>query len=766
MTPTRVAMLSALALMAHQVGGKAVRDALYLSEFAVTTLPRMLVLASALSIAGALVSARLLTRLGPARLIGRLFVGSALLSIAEWSAYPVAPGPVTVTVFLHVAALGSLLISGFWAAFGEAFDPRTVRRTVGSVAAAATLGGVLGGAVAERVGTTFGIAAVLPVLAVMHVACAWLTSRLPLPEVSDAEPVVSADDRRADGDGAGPETGVRTLRSTPYLRDLAAVVVLTAVVGTLVDYVFKARATLAFTDGRELVRFFAIFYTGVSVLTFLVQSIAGRRALERVGLTVTMASLPAVVGLGAAGALIVPTLAGATWLRASEQVLRSSLYRGGYELLFTPLAPRQKRGIKSIVDVAFDRLGDVVGAALVALVLLALPAGSLPVLLVLSLVAAALGLWIVRRLGRGYVTELEKSLLRNRVSLDEEDVLDRTTRTTLMTVRGLRIVATGPSGRDPGPPAPAAPAVASDAARDDPDPAPAEDDDEPRLRDLRSRNADRVVAALARSEPPSAAEVGEMIALLAWDAVSQAAIDALRRSGDEAVEPLAAALVDPEQHFAVRRRVPRAMAGRSGPRVIDALTRGLEDRRFEVRYQCGLALARIRRDRPDRAALTPGAVFAVVAREARASASVWRGQRLLDDAGGESDWSRFGSAEVDRVIRERSTRSLEHVFTLLSLVLPREPLRVAYCALHDDDAVLRGTALEYLESTLPREICEVLWPHLEADLHARPAPLPGEDRDAALERLLRSNRSIMARLEEAAQSPRPDLSSERDAFDA
>ena len=38
-----------------------------------------------------------------------------------------------------------------------------------------------------------------------------------------------------------------------------------------------------------------------------------------------------------------------------------------------------------------------------------------------------------------------------------------------------------------------------------------------------------------------------------------------------------------------------------------------------------------------------------------------------------------------------------HVFTLLAVVLPRQPLRIAYRALRSDDRRLRGTALEYLE---------------------------------------------------------------------
>jgi hypothetical protein len=41
------------------------------------------------------------------------------------------------------------------------------------------------------------------------------------------------------------------------------------------------------------------------------------------------------------------------------------------------------------------------------------------------------------------------------------------------------------------------------------------------------------------------------------------------------------------------------------------------------------------------------------------------------------------------------------VFSLLSLVLPREPLQIAFRGLQSSDRQLRGTALEYLEGVLP-----------------------------------------------------------------
>jgi hypothetical protein len=84
------------------------------------------------------------------------------------------------------------------------------------------------------------------------------------------------------------------------------------------------------------------------------------------------------------------------------------------------------------------------------------------------------------------------------------------------------------------------------------------------------------------------------------------------------------------------------------------------------------------------------------------------------------------------------------VFTLLSLVLPREAIQLAFRGLQTDDEHLRGTALEYLDTVLPGAIKQRLWPFLEPRQTKRPA----RSRDQAVAALLRSNRSILLNLEE------------------
>ena len=114
----------------------------------------------------------------------------------------------------------------------------------------------------------------------------------------------------------------------------------------------------------------------------------------------------------------------------------------------------------------------------------------------------------------------------------------------------------------------------------------------------------------------------------------------------------------------------------------------------------------------------------------------------------DTDYDKTPSA-AEKVLRQRSNMSLEHVFTLLSLILPGEPLQVAHHGLLTNDASLRGTALDYLDNVLPSEIRDALWPYLEPAAHE---PLATASAEEVVGRLLASHKSIQLHFGRAAQA--------------
>jgi MFS family permease len=745
-TATVAAMLCAAAMIAQQVGAKATRDALFLSSFGPEALPSMVMASAFGSIGFVLLAGRLLAWLGPARMVPLAFAVSGVLLIGAHELERAAPRAGAVAVYLHVASFGSVLISLFWSLVAESFDPRTAKRRVAWIASAATLGGVLGGIAAERVAVVLDVRRVLLLLAVLHLVCAVSVRRLR----SSAPAQRRSQEER-------PASALRLLRSDRYLRSIGMLVVALALGVALLDYTFKTQAVAAYGTGAPLLRFFAAFYTVTGLLAFFGQLGLSRLALERLGLAHTISSLPLSLAAGGVLSLLAPGLGSAVGLRGLEAIVRACLYRPAYELLYTPVPPAEKRSTKTLVDVALERIGEILGGLTLRLVLSASAPSAIAVLSGLVSVLGVAALVVARGLHQGYVRALERSLLSRAVELDPSQVLDHTTRSVLLVTHtqvplpsatphspapvmgaadpletGLFVLtasAGAEAGASPQPPAtagaPAAPASVPAGPPADPLLA--------RLAELRSGDAARVAAALKQA-PLERTEAAHAIALLAWNEVSGHALEALRAAGPRIVGQLLDSLLDPEEEFAVRRRLPRVLAAVPAQRAVEGLLRGLEDRRFEVRFECARALARIHLEQPG-LEISAQRVFDAVLRETAVRRELWLSRRLLDgaDAGG-GEWA------LDERLRGRAARSLEHAFTLLSLALPSEPLRVAFRSLHTGDPGLRGTALEYLESVLPASVRDALWPFLEPERTAMPPP--ARSRQEILDTLMRSSAEV------------------------
>ncbi len=95
----------------------------------------------------------------------------------------------------------------------------------------------------------------------------------------------------------------------------------------------------------------------------------------------------------------------------------------------------QKRSAKSLIDVAFDRLGDAVGAALVRLIVIAAPAAQSSVMLVAAMVTSLLAIGVASRLNRWYLRTLEASLVTRGSQLADDGTVDPSTARVVRSIR-------------------------------------------------------------------------------------------------------------------------------------------------------------------------------------------------------------------------------------------------------------------------------------------------------------------------------------------
>jgi ATP:ADP antiporter, AAA family len=724
---TLFALASATLMIAQQVAGKATRDAVFLSHYDVTDLPKMVILAAVLSMLAVILMSRLLVSFGPWRVIPFAFGISGIIFIGNWWAYLKAPAIVAVSLYLQIAIFGAVLISGFWSVVNERFDPHTAKHTIARVAAAATLGGVLGGLLAGQVAAALDLRSMLLVLGVLHFVC-FITVRAI---------VESRRGTRGEQPSATMESRLQLLLTHRFLQLMGLLMVLVAIMAALVDYAFKSEAAARLASGEELVVFFGQFYAAVGVLTFLVQSVLGPPILKRYGIGITLAVMPAVlIGVGLVGIAAIGKLWSIVILRASQVALTNSFFRSAFELLYTPLPAPTKRPTKTIIDVASDRLGDVLGSGLLLLLLAVSPNLPTSVVIGIALSIAIVTLVVVRNLYRGYIGQLATNLRGGAISLSEADVIDATTRHTLAEAsvaseREILMEKIQQMKRDRG--ADDAPITADDldsrnSEVDSVEPQTLENEGT-LVAGLLSANPTRIRHCLA--DPLLGTRlVPYLIPLLAIDEVAQDIRMELRWKAPQTIGTLTDALLDPDMPLLARQRIPSILEVTHNPRAVKGLFAGLDDDEFNVRYSCARALARMN-ERDPHMHISASDVFDVVEREVSVDRSVWESRNI--EALVEVPLELIGTPMSGD---PRIDYSMEQVFTLLSLILERDALMNSRHAVQSSDRNLRGTALEYLENVLPENVRRGLWPHFGEIARPNRLQRPAGDVTADLERFV------------------------------
>jgi len=717
----RAATIGAAIVVAAFGAGKAARDAIVLRSFDIEWIPLFSGGAAVLSLPLVLAAGRALARFGPTRVLPWLNFLSAALLVGEWLLLVPMPRFAAALVYLHLGSLGAVLVSGFWSVANARLAVQGGKSQAVRLGPGATFGGIAAGAIAERTAVLLAPDAILLVLAGLQLACTVMV-RGRLRPVVEREAVVPP----------SPWSAFGVVRDVSMLRYLAAVVVCGALGAAALDFVFKAEVK-SFTHADPL-RVFAIYQMGTSVIISIIQIGLVERTLTGIGPARAVSLLPLTLAGSSILSMAVPGLGSMMVARGSENVVRMSLYRTSYELLFAPLPDADKRSTKVLLDVGAERVGDLLGAQVVTLAIHSFAATRQDILLVAA-VSGIAALAVAVMIPRAYTAALERSLVAHSETPPEPDVSDTAlwtsralptvseaggdqTALSLLNLRISRIASaarraqdrlgasapgahTGrptPSGRSAKAAEPAKPATSatSPLVARPPDPL------RTAIEAIEARDLPRVRELLA--QPASRDLVPHVIPLLAWDTVAKEALAALAAAAPRCTGALIDALLDPDTDFTIRRRLPAAIIMGDPSLAAVGLTRGLDTDRFEVRYRCGKALRQLR-EREIAVPLADTEVYQRILKELSADATRLESYRLLDPEEG------IDPAHMPPPAR--ASTAIAHTFNLLALVLSPAAVQTAYASLHGDDVALRATVREYLDSALPSQVFAQLWEVIE-----------------------------------------------------
>ncbi|MCP4287228.1 MAG: hypothetical protein GY792_22765 [Gammaproteobacteria bacterium] len=349
-----------------------------------------------------------------------------MLFVMFWVMIESAPSWMLIVLMVFAEIFGTLIILQAWNTNGALLTTRSAKRLMPLISGFGTIAGILSGvlvgALAGPLGTVNLISVVVLALMIMAGLGFPLAKRLCVSMERIAPPPEKEQGPKRVAAGAGAVLGNRHIQ---VILAMTAVATLTSM---LVDYQFKVFSQAHFSvDGvlqkDNLSGFYGNLQVVVSVLALALQFGMASRVLERFGIAMTLALLPAVILTGAFGIVlgIGSYFAASTLSRSGDKILKFSLYGSTNQMLFMALPEHLQKTARTLSS-AIVRPATFILAG-VLLIFVTQGAGMNDAAVGWLTGAMAL-IWIILSVTaeRGYLMSLLSLLERNRIKFHTDKI--------------------------------------------------------------------------------------------------------------------------------------------------------------------------------------------------------------------------------------------------------------------------------------------------------------------------------------------------------
>lgn len=408
---------------------KPVRNSLFLVNFGADQLPYMYMLIAIVATPVSTIYGRYSRRVSLPRLIGGSTAVIIICLALFWWLIKAQFDWLNYLFYVWVSLFGVFTTSQGWLLANYVFDAREAKRIFPFIASGAILGGITGSQLTSLLAEPLGTENMLWVCAGLMALCFGILAVI-WPRRAGAEQKKG---------GRRPKEGASSIWPTVWqsrhLRLITAIISVTVMVSTIVDFQFNKVVANAFDDKDALTAFFGDFFFYLSLASLGLQLVFSSRIIRRFGIGAAILFLPVGLLLGSAAILVWPVLWSAVVVKISDGSFRYSINKSGFELLYLPLPAQIKGRVKSAMDVVGDRFARGISGGLLYLVNNVL---ALPVHLLSLLSGGLIAVWIVlsitikREYSRTFRAALERRTLDEseiRVRMHDADSIAALTRT-------------------------------------------------------------------------------------------------------------------------------------------------------------------------------------------------------------------------------------------------------------------------------------------------------------------------------------------------
>ena len=328
------------------------------------------------------------------------FIANLLVFYALFST-GFAPPAVARAFFVWVSVFNLFVVSLFWSLMADLFRPEQAARLFGFISAGGSCGALAGPTLTALLAVPLGTANLLLVSGFFLASALFCVRALVRRSEARDDPGVDAT-VAADSIGGTTWSGIAEILRSPYLLGIVVYVLLYTVLFGFAYLELARLVAAAYHESAQRTALFARVDLVVNVLTLLGQLFLVARLVEKLGVGVALALLPALGLAGFAAIALVPMLATLIVFQVLRRAADYAVARPAREMLFTVLTREAKYKSKNFIDTVVFRGGDTAsGWVYAALKGLGLSlAGLAAVAIPGALLWLAVGLWLGRQHAR------------------------------------------------------------------------------------------------------------------------------------------------------------------------------------------------------------------------------------------------------------------------------------------------------------------------------------------------------------------------------
>ena len=337
---------------------KILRDSIFLGQHSVSELPYLYIMVALL--AGALIATytKYTTNFSITRLI--LATNAVIVSnlVFFWIVLTYFdPGWSHYAFYIWSAIVSVIAVAQLWTLVNHAFTPEEGKRAFGLLAAGGTVGGAAAAfGVQGWLHLRFESNDLLWMIGYLYIAVSLLVF-INMRRLRETSPAGATDTTSvAELENAG--NVFPQLAASRYLKTIAAVILVSVIVSTLIDFELKSAAKEIYPSKSALTVFFGSYYAWLSVATFFSQVMLTGRILTTFGLSSSLYVTPVALLTGALAIMVWPGLIAAALTRIADAALRNGIHRSSMEIIYMGVPAGLKIAIKTFLDVVVERIGD------------------------------------------------------------------------------------------------------------------------------------------------------------------------------------------------------------------------------------------------------------------------------------------------------------------------------------------------------------------------------------------------------------------------